>query len=121
MTLPLLAALGLGAAEYGYYIYANNVLLDAAQSAVRVAIRTDATDAMVSAEVAATMGAAGFGSKGYTITTTPASVANIATGTEVTVRVGCIWGNFGVSILPTSMGGVALNRELAKQVIMIRE
>lgn len=121
VAFPLLTMLCLGAAEYGYYIYAKNILQDAAQIAAQLAVDDTATDAKVNAEIASTMNAAGFGSKGYTVTKTPASVNTIATGTETTISISCPWVNFGVHILPTSMGGIDPNKPVTGSATMIRE
>jgi Flp pilus assembly protein TadG len=121
LMLPVLLGLAMGVGEYGYFIHVKSALQESAQRGAREAIQSSATDASVRSAVDSVMTAAGFQSTGYTVTTTPASIVTISTGTNVTVTVQATWGNFGVHMLATSMGGLSAGRQIVVASTMARE
>ena len=121
LACPLLVYLAFGVVEYGYYLYAKNTLYSAARDGVRQAILSTATNATVQSAVDSGMSAAGMQSCGYTVTTSPANVSSLATGTSVTCTVTASWGNFGVHPLPTVFGGIPSTKQVTCSVVMRRE
>lgn len=121
IAVPLLISLALGVAEYGYFIYAKCVFQEAAQIGARIAIQDSATDTAVRSEITTRLTQEGFQSMGYTVTTTPTSVATIATGTNVTVTITCPWSASGVRVLPESLGGINETRPVTGTSTMCRE
>jgi Flp pilus assembly protein TadG len=117
----VLLALAFGVVEYGYFIYVKELFQESAQAGARVAVQSTATDAAVRAEIDSRLLAAGFASNSYTVSTSPPSVATIATDTTVIVTVTASWGTVGVRVLPTYLGGIPTSKPVVGRSTMIRE
>ena len=68
----------------------------AAREGARAAIVAGATNADVNAAVNTSMTASGLQSSGYVVTTNPANIDGVASGTNISVTVECNWGTVGL-------------------------
>lgn len=121
IAAPILVMLTFGTVEYGYYIYVKNEMYGAASNGAQEASLSTCTDTSVSNAVKTAMQNAGLGNSGYTVTTSPASVAGAASGTSMSVTVTLTWGNVGVQPLPTAMGGIAASKQMTTTATMRRQ
>lgn len=104
LVLPLLVLLTFGVMEYGWMFLKAQEINNVSRDAVRLAVLPDATNADVDSRIAAMMTAAGLGGSGYTMTYSPANVANAAPETPVSVTISVPYDDidlFGLPILPT--------------------
>jgi len=121
LALPLLLMLTFGLVDYGYFFFAKNSLVSAAQIGVRAAVPESATNTSVTSAISASLGASGFGNSSYTITTNPTDVSTASKGTAVTVTVTAGWSNIGVHTLPTFLGGIDSSKQVIGTAVMIKE
>jgi Flp pilus assembly protein TadG len=121
LVMSMILSVTFGAVEYGFAFYVKHSIQGAAYVGARSAITTGSTNAIVNTAVAASMTSAGFNSSQYTVTTNPSTIAGVASGTYITVTVACTWSNVGISPLPTSLGGLAANKQLSCNVVMAHE
>lgn len=96
LVVPLLLLLAFGTVEFGYYFYVRSNLAGAAREGARAAVVPSATNADVTAAVAASLTACGLQNSGYTVGLNPANVGSAAAGTPITVSVECAWGAVGI-------------------------
>jgi Flp pilus assembly protein TadG len=102
LVLPILLSLTFGTVEYGYFFFVKHSLQGAAREGCRTAIIPTADNTQVTKAVAASLKAAGLNAsdttldKKFTLTTTPADVNGLTTGTSVTVQLDTTWGQVGV-------------------------
>lgn len=121
LALPLLLMLTFGLVDYGYFFFAKNSLVSAAQIGVRAAVTESATNTTVTSAISASLGASGFGNSAYTVTTNPTDVSTASKGTAVTVTVTAAWSNIGVHTLPTFLGGIDSSKQVIGTAVMIKE
>jgi Flp pilus assembly protein TadG len=130
-VMPLLLALALGTAEYGYFFFVKHSLQGAAREGCRRAIIQSATVSDYTSAVAAALKAAGLNSSNntldskFTLTTkvnnATASPVGVAAGSTITVEVSVTWANVGVNMLPVAMGGVHPNKVVKGVTVMRKE
>jgi Flp pilus assembly protein TadG len=96
LVIPILLLLAFGTVEFGHFFFIKHSLQGAAREGARAAIVSGATNADVNNAVSTSMTAAGLQGSGYTVTTNPASIADVASGTNISVTVQCNWGTVGV-------------------------
>ncbi len=121
LALPLLLMLTFGVVDYGYFFFAKNSLVSAAQIGVRAAVPESATNASVTSAISASLTASGFGNSGYIVTTNPTDVSTASQGAAVTVTVTATWSNVGVHTLPTFLGGIDSSKQVIGTAVMIKE
>ena len=121
LALPLLLMLTFGLVDYGYFFFAKNSLVSAAQIGARAAVPESATNSSVTSAISASLGASGFGNSGYTVTTNPKDVSTASKGAAVTVTVTAAWSNVGVHTLPTFLGGIDSSKQVIGTAVMIKE
>lgn len=101
LLLPILVALFLGTLEFGWAIYIQNVLSDAARQGARVA----STDSVTVSDILSTVDTVVTNSKlstaSLSVDVNPANVSAQAKGTPITVTVSLPYTS--VSILPTTL------------------
>lgn len=117
LVLPMLALLGFGTVEYGYWFYVAHTLQGAARDGARAAIVATSTNTDVNNAVAAAMTAAGLQSSGYTVTTSPTTISGVTTGTNITVTVQCTWGTVGIR----PMNLISSTKAIKGTAVMYRE
>ena len=93
LVIVLLLALCFGVMEYGHYVYTRHTLESAAQRGARIAILRESTEGEVNDAVEAVMAAAGYDTSEFE--TTLVGVGD-DTETDVTVTIGCVWGDIGM-------------------------
>lgn len=121
LALPLLLMLTFGLVDYGYFFFAKNSLVSAAQIGARAAVPESATNTSVTSAISASLGASGFGNSAYTVTTSPADVSTASKGAAITVTVIAAWSNIGVHTLPTFLGGINSSKQVIGTAVMIKE
>lgn len=121
LALPLLLMLTFGMVDYGYFFFAKNSLISAAQIGCRAAVPQSATNSTVSSAISASLTASGFGNSTYTVTTNPNTISGVAKGTTITVTVSATWSNIGFHTLPTYLGGIDPSKQVVGTAVMIKE
>lgn len=121
LVMPVLIALSFGTAEYGYFFFVKNIIAGAARDGVRAAVPSAASDSDVTLAVQNAMSAAGIQSSKYTVTLSPSNIATASQGSSVSVTVTAVWGTVGVTPLPTSMGGISVDKPVTVTAIMRKE
>jgi Flp pilus assembly protein TadG len=96
LVIPILLLLAFGTVEFGHFFFIKHSLQGAAREGARASIVSGATNADVNSAVSTSMTAAGLQASGYTVTTNPASIDGVASGTNISVTVQCNWGTVGV-------------------------
>jgi Flp pilus assembly protein TadG len=124
VAMTMLMSLMLGGIEFGYYVYAKNLIECASRDGARVAILGTATQSAVDTAVTNAMTAGGLQSTGYTKTYTNAAtgatitdVAAVASGTSIKVTVSA---NFGaMNVRP--LGFIPANKAVVGSTTMVKE
>jgi len=93
LVIVLLLALCFGVMEYGHYVYTRHTLESAAQRGARIAILRESTEGEVNDAVEAVMAAAGYDTSEFDMTLVG---VGDDTETDVTVTIGCVWGDIGM-------------------------
>ena len=117
LVLGILLNLAFGTVEFGHFFFIKNTLQGAAREGGRTAVVSGATNASVTAAVAAVMTANGIASNKYAVATTPADVAAAASGTQITVTVTCTWSTVGVRPL----GMISGTKQVIGTAVMRKE
>jgi len=117
LVVPILLYLAFGTVEFGYFFYVKNNVQGAAREGVRASIPPGATNTDVNSAVSSQMTAAGLQGSGYTVTTIPANVSGLASGTNVTVTVQCTWGTVGLRPLQL----ISTSKIVKGQAVMRKE
>ena len=115
LIMPLLLALVLGMAEYGYALYVKHSLQSAAREGARAAIVSGADAAAVQREIDSAMQAAGFATTKYSRPPVieystdgqnwSTSWSSAVAGNSIRVSVQATWGTIGVRMLPFTYPG----------------
>ena len=126
LVLPILAMLGFGVADYGYFFFMKNTLQGAAQAGARAAIPPSAQNSDVTNMVSSMMSAAGISSNSYTVAITDTSgnainVNTVSAGSSIEVTVSASWGTVGIHSLPTSLGGISNTKRVTGVAVMRKE
>jgi len=103
LVLPLLLLVSLGAIKYGHLFLKAQQITNAARNGARTAIRVDADNDIVIAQVDSLMGAAGMPI--YTLTLTPGNVSSqadppVIKGQSVTVQIVVLAENVDILRVP---------------------
>lgn len=117
LVLPVLIAITFGAIEFGYFFWIQHTLEGAALDGCRAAIVSGSTNSDVVSQADAQLTAAGLDPGVYTITTSPANVASVAAGTNVTVTISSTWGQAGFQVL----GLIASDKAISAACVMRHE
>jgi Flp pilus assembly protein TadG len=122
IAIPVILMLGFGIVEYAAAYWLKDAVALAAQRGAREAIESAATNASVSAAVQEQMQASGLhGKVTYSVTTNPANVLGLPTGYPIEVTVRATWSGMGISVLPTSLGGISGNKQFVVTAVMNKE
>lgn len=117
MVLPLVMLLTMGVIEYGWMIYNQQLVTNAARHGARVAVRPDATSAEVQNQVLAVMTQGRLAGRGYTLTCNPTDVAAAAAGDPVVVTVNQPYVNIRLLGIPL----IPVPNNLSTVVTMLKE
>ena len=96
LVIPILLLLAFGTVEFGHFFFVKHGVQGAAREGARAAIVAGATNADVNAAINTSMTASGLQGSGYVVTTNPASIDGVASGTNISVTVECNWGTVGL-------------------------
>jgi Flp pilus assembly protein TadG len=124
VSATLLFSLVLGGLEFGYYLYAKQIIQCASRDAARLAILGSATQSNVDAVISSDLTAGGLQNSGYTKSYTNAStgatitdVSTVASGTSIKVTVSA---NFGaMNVRP--LGFIPANKAVVGVTTMVKE
>lgn len=121
LVSPFFVMMLFGTIEYGYFSYVKSEVLTAANNGAHEAALSTSSNASVQTAVDNAMANANLQNMGYTVTTSPTSVAGLATGTTITVSVTFPWSNMKMNLLPTSLGGIGTGKQVTASVPTIRQ
>ena len=93
LVIILLLALCFGVMEYGHYVYTRHTLEAAAQRGARIGILRASTEQEINDAVEAVMDAAGYDNTEFDMTL---EGFGDDTETDISVTIGCVWGDIGV-------------------------
>ena len=96
LVIPILLLLAFGTVEFGHFFFIKHGVQGAAREGARAAIVAGATNADVNAAVNTSMTVSGLQGSGYVVTTNPANIDGVASGTNISVIVECNWGTVGL-------------------------
>ena len=121
LVSPLFVMMLFGTIEYGYFSYVKSEVLTAATNGAHEGALSTSSNATVQSAVDTAMANSNLQNMGYTVTTSPASVAGLSTGTTITVSVSFPWSNMNMNLLPTSLGGIGTGKQVTASVPTVRQ
>jgi Flp pilus assembly protein TadG len=132
LVLPVLFYLVLGAMQFGYYFFIKNTLQGAAREGCRAGIVLNNSNTDVTTSVAQYLKAAGLNSSATTLDSkftlkieapqgTSANAGSISAGTALYVTIQANWGNVGIMMLPSQLGGLTTTKVVSGISVMRKE
>ena len=131
LIVPMLISLGFGMAEYSYFFFVKHTLEGSAREAARNAIVPSSTyggaiaagnNAITAAGISTLLTTIGFQdvTSGVTLNSTNFGTASTA-GDAIKCTVTASWSNIGVHVLPQTMGGIPLTKQVIGTCVMRKE